>query len=240
VDVTEDRLRIPLGPIELAGVLHLPAVTPSPCVVACHGMGASKDSDKYLLLGGEYPAGGLALFRFDFRGSGESGGAFDEATVESRIEDLEAVLDALAKHPALTGRPGLLGSSLGGFVALWVASRRRGLPLVTWNAPAALHDLARQDPADPAGPGRALVAEVLAGRHAEVPRGATHALVIQAEADEVVPPRHGRAIWERVGEPRALQCIPGADHRLSDPAHRRAAVAASLAWHRRHLLGAAA
>ncbi|HEV8532691.1 MAG TPA: hypothetical protein VGT00_14820, partial [Methylomirabilota bacterium] len=58
----------------VVGVLHLPRRQPAPCVVACHGMGASKDSDKYLLLGQDFPEAGLALARFDFRGSGESGG----------------------------------------------------------------------------------------------------------------------------------------------------------------------
>ena len=97
-----------------------------PCVVACHGMGASKDSDKYLLLGRELPAAGLALARFDFRGSGESGGRHEDATIETRMADLEAVLDHLGKRPELDGRFGLLGSSLGGFVALWVAAAARG------------------------------------------------------------------------------------------------------------------
>src|SRR4030095_8981497 len=87
-------------------------------------MGACKDSDKYLLLGREFPEGGLALARFDFRGSGESGGSYRNATVAARIAALEAVLAHLKDHEALDGRFGLLGSSLGGFIALWVASRR--------------------------------------------------------------------------------------------------------------------
>jgi len=110
-------------------------------VIACHGMGASKDSDKYLLLGRDLPAAGLALARFDFRGSGESAGLQRDATIETRIEDLEAVLGHLAAQPGLDGRFGLLGSSLGGYVALWAASRvapGAPLPVVTWTAPAAL------------------------------------------------------------------------------------------------------
>ncbi|HJR02307.1 MAG TPA: alpha/beta fold hydrolase, partial [Methylomirabilota bacterium] len=133
----------------MAAVLHLPDELPAPCVIACHGMGASKDSDKYLLLGRELPPAGLALVRFDFRGSGESGGLPREATIESRIADLDAVLAHLATRPELDGRFGLLGSSLGGYVALWAASRAAAgaqLPVVTWNAPAALRELAHADP----------------------------------------------------------------------------------------------
>src|SRR5512134_3704625 len=104
------RFSVRVGALAVAGVLHLPPARPAPCVIACHGLGASKDSDKYLMLGRVFPEAGLALARFDFRGSGESGGLYRDATVASRIADLESVLDHLARDPALDGRFGLLGS----------------------------------------------------------------------------------------------------------------------------------
>jgi uncharacterized protein len=105
-------------------ILHLPAdPAPAPCVIACHGLGASKDSDKYLLLGTELPAAGFALARFDFRGCGESSGTEEDTNIATRIEDVESVMGVLAEHPRLSGAFGLLGSSLGGFVALHVAAR---------------------------------------------------------------------------------------------------------------------
>lgn len=61
-------------------VLHLPAAPAAPCVIACHGLGASKDSDKYRLLGADLPEHGLALARFDFRGAGESSGRPEDAS----------------------------------------------------------------------------------------------------------------------------------------------------------------
>jgi fermentation-respiration switch protein FrsA (DUF1100 family) len=234
--VSESRFRVTVGAAEVAGVLHLPdGPGPWPCVVACHGMGASKDSDKYLLLGRELPAAGLALARFDFRGSGESGGRHEDATIETRVADLEGVLDHLAKLPELNGRFGLLGSSLGGYVALWTAAARAGgapLPVVTWNAPVSLRELPG---ADPEQAGRALVAEVLRGERAEAPAGVAQVLVIQADRDEVVPPAHGRQLFERAAEPRALHVIAGADHRLSDPDHRREALEQSRRFLLHHL-----
>jgi fermentation-respiration switch protein FrsA (DUF1100 family) len=234
--VSESRFRVTVGAAEVAGVLHLPdGPGPWPCVVACHGMGASKDSDKYLLLGRELPAAGLALARFDFRGSGESGGRHEDATIETRVADLEGVLDHLAKLPELNGRFGLLGSSLGGYVALWAAAARAGgapLPVVTWNAPVSLRELPG---ADPEQAGRALVAEVLRGDRDEAPAGVARVLVIQADRDEVVPPAHGRRLFERAAEPRALHVIAGADHRLSDPDHRREAVEQSRRFLLHHL-----
>jgi len=207
-------------------------------VVACHGLGASKDSDKYLLLGRMMPEAGFALARFDFRGAGESGGSYRDATIATRVADLEAVLDHLMAHPALSGGVGLLGSSLGGFVALHVAHRRRAgdAPVVvTWNAPAVLRDLEEREMSEATGLGPALVAEIRAGEHAEAPAGVSRLLVIQGEADEVVPPAHGQALFDRAGEPRELHWIAGADHRLTEPRHRLDAVERSRGWMTKHL-----
>jgi dipeptidyl aminopeptidase/acylaminoacyl peptidase len=234
--LTIERFSLVVDGTLLVGVLHLPPAGPAPCVVACHGMGASKEGDKYLLLGREFPEAGLALARFDFRGSGESGGLYRDATIASRIADLDAVLDHLATHPSLDGRFGLLGSSLGGFVALWVASRRRRLmPVVTWNAPASLAAMANSRCDDVTSPGAALVAEVRAGRHVVAPAGSSHLLVVQGGADDVVPPEHGQSLIERAVEPCELCLLPEADHRLSDPLHRIEAVKRSRDWFTRHL-----
>jgi len=234
--LTVERFSLRVDGVDLVGVLHLPLSGPSPCVVACHGMGASKDSDKYLLLGRDFPEAGLALARFDFRGSGESGGLYRDATIASRIADLEAVLEHLARDPALDGRFGLLGSSLGGFVALWVASRhRRVMPVVTWNAPASLASLAASQCADVTSPGAALVAEIRAGRYANPPFGVSHVLAVQGQADDTVPPGDAEILIERARAPRELCFLPGADHRLSDPLHRLEAVKRSRDWFTRHL-----
>ena len=233
-----ERFSVRVGGLVVAGVLHLPSSRPAPCVVACHGLGASKNSDKYLLLGRMMPEAGFALARFDFRGAGESGGSYRDATIATRAADLEAVLDHLMAHPALSGGVGLLGSSLGGFVALHVAHRRRAgdAPVVvTWNAPAVLRDLEEREMSEATGLGPALVAEIRAGEHAEAPAGVSRLLVIQGEADEVVPPAHGQALFDRAGEPRELHWIAGADHRLTEPRHRLDAVERSRGWMTKHL-----
>jgi len=229
VDLIE-RHAVPVAGGALALVLHLPpSPRPAPCVLACHGLGASKDSDKYLLLGAEFPAAGMALARFDFRGCGESPGCEDDTTVATRLEDARAVLAFLAAHPALDGRVGLLGSSLGGYVALHLAAVLAAAPpVVTWNAPAHLRGVRTATGAAP-GLG-ALLREVEGGRHAEAPAGVPRHLVIHAEADEVVPLEHGLALHARAADPCDLVVIPGADHRLTEPAHRKDAVARSIDW----------
>lgn len=219
-------------------VLHLPAGEGrAACVVACHGLRASKDSDKYLLLGDEFTRAGVALARFDFRGSGESEGLVEaETTVASRVDDALAVLACLSQHPRLEGRFGLLGSSMGGFVALHArAALGDSIPVVTWNAPASLAKLAASAAFEDTGLGAPFLAEFATGRYAEAPAGIDRHLVIQSEADETVSADHGVALHARAHEPRDLIIIPGADHRITNPEHRRHAVARSFAWFEQHL-----
>jgi uncharacterized protein len=233
--VTVESHRVPVPGGALALVLHLPDRSTSPCVVTCHGLAASKDSDTYVRLGGALPALGLALARFDFRGCGQSSGVESNTTIASRMEDLEAVLTVLGAHPRLDGRFGLLGSSLGGFVALHVAARRPGLPIVTWNTPASLTELANDDLEEGRGLGVAFALEYATGRYALAPPGVPLHLIVHGEADEVVGVEHAAALHEVAAEPCQLVLIPGADHRLTGPAHREHAAALSRDWFLRFL-----
>ena len=232
--VEKHRVALPDGALAL--VVHVPdAPGRVPCVIACHGLSATKDSDKYLLLGDALPAAGLALARFDFRGCGESSGVEEETTIASRIEDVEAIVAFVGAHPRLDGRFGLLGSSLGGFVALQVAAARRGWPVVTWNAPASLTELANDDLRENRALGVPFALEYATGRYALAPTGIPMHLIVHGEADDVVSLEHGLALHERAAEPCDLVIIPGGDHRLTDPAHRARAVELSRDWFRRFL-----
>ena len=234
--MSAERHSIALPDGKLSLVLHLPdRPGRAPCVIACHGLSASKDSDKYLLLGDALPAAGLALARFDFRGCGESSGREEDTTIASRIEDVETVLAHLEGHPRLDGRVGMLGSSLGGFVALFVAAGRSDTPIVTWNAPASLTELANDDLRDNRGLGVPFAIEYMDGRYALAPKSVRCHLVVHGEADDVVSLDHGMQLLDQAAEPCDLLMIAGADHRLTDPAHRAQAVAASRDWLRRFL-----
>lgn len=234
--MTSESHTVALPAAKLALVLHLPdAGGRVPCVVACHGLHASKDSDKYLMLGDALPAAGLALARFDFRGCGESTGREDETTIATRMEDVAAVLALLESHPRLDGRFGLLGSSLGGFVALFVAAGRPGTPVVTWNAPASLTELANDDLEEGRNLGIPFALEFMKGHYALAPSGVGRHLCIHADADDVVDLAHGATLHDQAAPPCEFLVIEGGDHRLTEPAHRARAVAASVDWLRRFL-----
>ena len=222
----------------VAVALHVPARSePVACVVACHGLNASKESDKYLMLGEALPENGLALARFDFRGCGESSGVEEETTIASRIEDAETVLSVLKAHPGLSGRFGLLGSSLGGFVALWVASRGAAdiRAVVTWNAPSDLRRLGDESRVDRTGIGAPLLNELATHRLDTTPGGVTRHLIVHGDRDDVVPLAHSRVLQSRAAPPCEVLVIRGADHRITDLAHRRRAIDVSVAWFQRFL-----
>ena len=62
---------------------------------------------------------GLACLRFDYSGTGASAGDFADATLDHWLEEAEDVLDRAGEGPVV-----LVGSSMGGWVALLLAIRR--------------------------------------------------------------------------------------------------------------------
>uniref|UniRef100_UPI0030845956 alpha/beta hydrolase n=1 Tax=Crenalkalicoccus roseus TaxID=1485588 RepID=UPI0030845956 len=62
---------------------------------------------------------GQAFLRFDYSGHGASGGRFAEGTIGRWAEEAALVLDALTAGPQV-----LVGSSMGGWIALLLALRR--------------------------------------------------------------------------------------------------------------------
>ncbi len=65
-------------------------------------------------------AAGHAATRFDYSGHGRSGGRFEDGTISRWLEEAEAVLDRFAPGPQV-----VVGSSMGGWIALLLASRLR-------------------------------------------------------------------------------------------------------------------
>ncbi len=61
---------------------------------------------------------GHASTRLDYSGHGQSGGRFEDGTITRWLEEAEAVFEAFAKGPQI-----LIGSSMGGWIALLLAQR---------------------------------------------------------------------------------------------------------------------
>lgn len=63
---------------------------------------------------------GQSYLRFDYRGHGQSGGTFEDGTIGLWLSDALAAIDALSEGPIV-----LVGSSMGGWIALLVALARK-------------------------------------------------------------------------------------------------------------------
>ncbi len=88
-----------------------------PGVVFLGGFKSDMGGTKAMFLADWAAARGRAFLRFDYSGHGGSGGAFEDGCIGDWLEDAVAVL-------ALTsGRQVLVGSSMGGWIALLLARR---------------------------------------------------------------------------------------------------------------------
>ncbi len=88
-----------------------------PAVVWLGGFRSDMASIKAEALDGWAAERGRAFVRFDYTGHGESSGRFEESTVSRWLEDTLAVLDFVPRRPVL------VGSSMGGWLAL-LATRK--------------------------------------------------------------------------------------------------------------------
>lgn len=93
----------------------------APGVLFCCGFRSDMESTKATALAEWCAAEGVAFTAFDYFGHGKSEGEFKDFTIGTAIEGAIEMLDHVATGPQL-----LVGSSMGGWVALKAARERRG------------------------------------------------------------------------------------------------------------------
>jgi len=220
------------GGYGLAGVLHSPNEKTSACIITCHGLYSSKDSEKYVSIGHKFCGEGLAVLRFDFRGCGESGGLFEETSLAGRIEDLKSALDFVEEQGYES--IGVMGSSLGGTVAVLTAVKdKRVKALVAWATPCYLDELFREGLLEGFEKLKQDVSKydvIKAVKEVHCP-----ILIVHGSLDQQVPLSHAKVLYENANQPNDIQIIESADHRLTDPVHREKAVELTLNWFKRYL-----
>ncbi|MGY2046950.1 alpha/beta hydrolase [Methylobacterium sp. JK268] len=180
---------------------------------------------------------GRAFLRFDYGGHGESEGDFADFTISDWLADAEAVVARFAPE-----RPVLVGSSMGGWIALLAASRLRpsGLVLIApatdftealmWSRfPETIRERIARDGVwlrdsayspEPTPVTRALIEDgrrhLLLGGPID-PGCPVH--ILQGMADPDVPWDHALRLVAALPERGVvLTLIKEGDHRLSDPA----------------------
>src|SRR4051794_10573131 len=90
-----------------------------PTLVFLPGYASDMEGAKALALDGFARRRGLAMLRFDYSGTGSSGGRFDDGTLDLWLEEALAAIDQLVDGPLI-----MIGSSMGGWIALHLALLR--------------------------------------------------------------------------------------------------------------------
>jgi len=91
----------------------------APGVLFCPGFKSDMEGGKATAVEAHCIARGLAATRFDYSGHGLSGGDFLDGTISAWRDDALAIIDAVATGPLI-----LVGSSMGGWIALLAALAR--------------------------------------------------------------------------------------------------------------------
>lgn len=113
-DYKLEETTIPSGGTSLYGHLHLPIRSKvKSALVLVGGRGCSADATKYNLYAKILRDYGIAVFAYQKRGNGKSGGDCETASIEDLAQDLSAVKKYLEKHPAGFEKIGALGISAG-------------------------------------------------------------------------------------------------------------------------------
>jgi putative redox protein len=234
----------------LCGIMHRPDALPKAGAILCHGMGSSKESEKFIMLGREMSARGMLALRFDFACSGESEGKFEEVTYSGEAEDIAAAYHAVAKNGV--EKIAVVGSSMGGTAALLFAAG--GPPLAALATIAApVHPVEFADRFLTAQQrrdwreqgfiiynGMRLNATLLEDvERIDVAAAARKifapALVLHGDRDATVPVDEGRQLYGALAGPKRLVILEGADHRLTG-AHLQKAVDETSEWLSEYLL----
>ncbi|MFC0409443.1 alpha/beta fold hydrolase [Roseomonas elaeocarpi] len=209
-----------------------------PTVVFLGGFRSDMTGSKAIFLRDHCAARGQAFLRLDYSGHGASGGRFEDGTITRWTEDAAAVIAARAPGPLV-----LVGSSMGGWIALllarrWGPERVRALvgiaaapdfteELIPAELTVADHEALARDgvtyrPSEYGDPVPFTAALLRDGARNLVLRDRRRlgcpVHLLQGMADPDVPWRHALRIVEALDDPGVLlTLIKDGDHRLSRP-----------------------
>ena len=181
---------------------------------------------------------GIAVFRFDFTGLGESEGDFGDTSFSSNVDDLVSAAEFMADH--YQGPKILIGHSLGGAAVLQAAARiPSSLAVITIAAPAdpghvtlALGDsrelIERQGEANVDLAGRTFkikkqfLDDLESVRMQQTIQNLNRALLIfHAPTDGVVGIDNAAKIFMTARHPKSFISLDNADHLLMNPKDSR-------------------
>jgi len=174
----------------------------SPVLVWSHGNGGNIAGRADVLAA--LAAHGLGVLAYDYRGYGRSGGRPSEAGV---YRDAEAAYDSERERGVPAARIVCFGESLGGAVAIHLATRRPCAGVAVVSTFTSMRDVARRH----YGP-LAFLAGDRFDSLGRIGRLTVPLLVAHGDRDEIVPFELGARLFAAANEPKRFFRAPGAHH----------------------------
>jgi putative redox protein len=215
----------------LAARVELPVGKPTACALFAHCFTCGKDLKAVVRISRALAERGIAVFRFDFTGLGESAGDFADTNFSSNLEDLVAAADLMRGEWG--GAQILIGHSLGGSAVLAAARRipevkavaTIGAPSDTEHLRDTLVSIVPELETDGeaelrlGGPPVRVRRQLLIDLEeqsmmASISNLGLPLLIFHSPADEVVSVDHARRIYKAARHPKSFVSLDGADHLL--------------------------
>jgi len=224
--------------LTLIGDLHVPDSDHAPLIIGMHGLFSSRLSEKQIELGQACTQKGMAFFRFDHRGCGQSEGEFKSVTtIHNRLTDLYAAIDMLQKKGMMNQSFGLFGSSLGGCLALCYALQNPIDAVVTLSAPVTMNTIweVLENSGQAELLSKSFYQECVHINVTDRLNSLHHILIAHGTCDEVVPYANAEIIYQNAQLPKKLIQLKGGGHRLTQPEHQTLFVQETLNWFETYL-----
>jgi uncharacterized protein len=181
---------------------YVPGDSDKPHILFCHGNAGniSHRIDTIFLI----HQIGFPMLIFDYRGYGFSEGKPDE---QGTYRDAEAAWDYLVKDRGVEpGSITVMGRSLGGAVAAWLAVEKNPGALVLESTFTSVPDLGAS--LYPAMPVR-LLSRFSYDTQSRLPSVSCPVLVVHSRDDEIVPYSHGEKLFDAAVDPKGMLEITG-------------------------------
>ena len=239
----------------VAAVLSQPEQRTNTIVVLCHGFLSNKNSTTNRTLTRMLNARGIATYRFDFFGQGESEGRFEDITTTLAVGQANAAIDDVLSKDYHT--IGLAGSSFGGLVAILTAAHRQDIaclalkcPVVDFAEELRLEfgpvEMARWQATDTiqnnmGGPERVRLKYRLyedslrQAAYGPASGMTTPTLIVQGQKDELVPLHQSQKLFDLLRGPKRIDLLPEADHQFTRAEDFHAMTTAITEWLAMHL-----
>ena len=244
---------------QLVGILHVPDELKrgreAPGIAMFHGFTGNKTEDHRLFVhvARALCDSGFVVLRFDFRGSGDSDGEFDDMTVPREVSDAKKALTFLAQQEVVDKEKiGVIGLSMGGRVAAILAAKDKRVRYVVlysaalsglkerFRAQIGEESLERLDSGEAVKVGNRWYVKkpfietiddpvpLLVMNRIKIP-----VLIVHSDTDQVVPlddATKGYEIVKNLNSKNELYVVKGGDHTFSERRHTREVIEKTLGW----------